>query len=102
MPNADEHDAAYASLVFNALVYWPKRRVKEMTRSLARMLETDVMPTVLVLFDSEDQRADRLAEFVAQGARRVRFTEVDVRVAGDETSADAKRRRLESPEALEQ
>src|SRR4051812_33368507 len=67
------------------------------------MLENDVMPKVLVLFDSGDQRAERLAESAAEGARKVRFTEVDVRVVGDETPSDGERRkRLESGDAVNQ
>ena len=61
------------------------------------------MPRVLVVFDSEDERAERLAQSAAEGARRVRFTEVDVRVVGDESSAgDATRRRLEPTSDVDQ
>ena len=67
------------------------------------MLEKDVMPKVLVLCDSGDQRADRLAELVAQGAKNVRFTEVDIRVVGSESASnDARRKRLESGDAVDQ
>ena len=67
------------------------------------MLENYVMPKVLVLFDSADQRAERLAELTAEGAKRVRFTEVDIRAVGAEASAvGAKRKRLESNEVVDQ
>jgi hypothetical protein len=67
------------------------------------MLENYVMPKVLVLFDSGDQRAERLAELAAEGAKNVRFTEVDVRVVGDGVPADdARRKRLESDDAVDQ
>ena len=61
------------------------------------------MPKVLVLFDSGDQRADRLAELVAEGAKKVRFTEVDIRVVGNDSASDsARRKRLESGDAADQ
>lgn len=61
------------------------------------------MPKVLVLFDSEDPRAERLAQSVAEGAKKVRFTEVDVRVVGTEAASDgAPRKPLESSDAVNQ
>ena len=54
------------------------------------------MPKVLVLFDSADLHAARLADLAAEGAKRVKFTEVDVRVVGGQTSDGSNRRRLES------
>src|SRR5690349_3976032 len=67
------------------------------------MLENYVMPKVLVLFDSGDPRAERLAESAAEGAKKVRFTEVDVRVVGTEAASDgARQKRLESSEAVNQ
>src|SRR5690348_12178156 len=74
-----------------------------MTRDNTRMLENYVMPKVLVLFDSADQRADRLAELAAEGAKRVRFTEVDMRVVGNDSVANtARRKRLASGDAVDQ
>lgn len=74
-----------------------------MTRDNTRMLENYVMPKVLVLFDSGDHQAERLAALTAEGAKNVRFTEVDVRAVGDETAAGgATRKRLESSEAVDQ
>ena len=58
------------------------------------------MPTVLVLFDSRDDDADRLAVLAVDGAKSVRFTEVDVRTVGDE--ALAKRKRLDSSDGVAQ
>lgn len=72
-----------------------------MTRGLTRMLE-NVMPKVLVLFDSGDQRAEQLAELAAEGARKIRFTEVDLRVVGAEQAGGAKRKPLESSDAVDQ
>ena len=60
------------------------------------------MPKVLVLFDSGDQGAERLAESAAEGAKRVRFTEVDVRVVGADASTADGKRRLDSSETVEQ
>jgi len=61
------------------------------------------MPKVLVLFDSGDQRADRLAELAADGAKKVRFTEVDIRVVGNESASNsARRKRLESGDTVDQ
>jgi len=72
-----------------------------MTRDNTRMLENYVMPKVLVLFDSGDQRAEELAQLVAEGAKNIRFTEVDVRFVGSETASNGSRRRqLESSESV--
>ena len=61
------------------------------------------MPKVLVLFDSGDQRAERLAELAAEGAKKVRFTEVDIRTVGSEAAPDdARRKRLESGDVASQ
>ena len=79
MPNTNVHDARRASLVCNALVYWPRRFVKEMTAQVTRMLENDVMPKVLVLVAGDSDSSKSLAESVRDGAAAVRFTEVDVR-----------------------
>ena len=66
-----------------------------------RMLENEVMPKVLVLFDSADERAAQLAEFAAEGARSLRFTEVDLRVADDHESPGMSHKRL-SVDAVDQ
>jgi len=58
------------------------------------------MPKVLVLFDDTDAVASTLGESAAEGARAVRFTEVDVRVLA--AAADSRRKPLESPGALDQ
>lgn len=56
-----------------------------MTLQLTRMLETDVMPKVLILVASEGDLSTSLARCASDGAKAVRFTEVDVRaVAGRE------------------
>jgi len=61
------------------------------------------MPKVLVLFDSVDQRAERLAELAAEGAKKIRFTEVDLRQVGQPPSSNgASRKQLESTEALDE
>ena len=60
------------------------------------------MPKVLVLFDSSDERAGRLADLAAEGAKSVRFTEVDIRAVGHEASAGTDRKRLESSEVADQ
>ncbi|HEV7994460.1 MAG TPA: hypothetical protein VGP25_21740 [Gemmatimonadaceae bacterium] len=61
------------------------------------------MPKLLVLFDSHSDDLARLAEAVAEGARSVRFAEVDVRripgASGDRASS-ARHRALESADAL--
>ena len=41
MPDTNALDVDSTSLVCNALVYWPRRFVKEMTAQLTRMLEND-------------------------------------------------------------
>ena len=60
------------------------------------------MPKVLVLFDNRDQRAGDLAELAAEGAKKVRFTEVDVRVVGDGAMAAVRQTRFESGDAVDQ
>src|SRR5678816_4328436 len=45
------------------------------------MLENDVMPKVLVLVADDSDAAKLLATCVGDGARAVRFTEVDTRAA---------------------
>jgi hypothetical protein len=57
------------------------------------------MPKLLVLFQSGDPELARLADAVAAGARGVRFTEVDVRRAGDAASA-TRHRALEHADEL--
>jgi hypothetical protein len=72
-------------LFCNALVYRPRRFVKTMTPQLTRMLEKSVMPKVLVLVTGDNDQSKFLADCVGDGARAVRFTEVDVRrLASDE------------------
>src|SRR4051794_21276477 len=66
------------------------------------MLENEDMPKVLVLFDGADDRAASLAESTAAGARGVRFTEVDIRVMGDQHASAAPHGVLESPETIAQ
>jgi multimeric flavodoxin WrbA len=61
------------------------------------------MPKLLVLFDSRSDDMTRLADAVAEGARSVRFAEVDVRRTGDAQGAaasPARHRALESADAL--
>jgi hypothetical protein len=66
------------------------------------MLENNAMPKVLVLFDSGDEGAERLADWAADGAKKVRFTEVDIRDVGDgSSSGGAHRKRLESGDSIE-
>ena len=74
----------------NALVYWLRRFVKEMTAQYTRMLENDVMPKVLVLVADVSDAAKQLASCVGDGARAVRFTEVEIR-AVDSLDVDALR-----------
>jgi hypothetical protein len=76
------------------------------------MLENDVMPKLLVLYDGRcdggehdtesgvEQPSASLAENVAAAAKAVRFTEVDVRaVAADGSTTGTRHKVLESPEA---
>jgi hypothetical protein len=76
-------------------------------------LTPPAMPKLLVLFDARSDALTPLADAVAEGARGVRFAEVDVRHAcvassgwggGDDVGEGAPRvgryRALESPEAL--
>ena len=58
------------------------------------------MPKLLVLFDPRSDDMMRLADAVAEGARSVRFAEVDVRRSGDAPSAAARHRALERADAL--
>jgi len=58
------------------------------------------VPKLLVLFSSADSYAANMADVVADGAKRVRFTEVDVRAVVDGGSGASDRRRLESFDAL--
>lgn len=73
-----------------------------MTRCLTRMLENDDMPKVLVLFDSADHGADRLAERAAEGVKSLRFSEVDVRFVSNDAADGQRWRRLESLDAVNQ
>lgn len=62
------------------------------------------MPKLLVLFDSRSDDLTRLAEAVADGARRVRFAEVDLRkldgTPGDAGATPTRYRALETADAL--
>ena len=61
------------------------------------------MPKLLVLFDSRSDDMTRLAEAIAEGARRVRFAEVDLRRidgASGTTGLGGRHRALESADAL--
>jgi NAD(P)H dehydrogenase (quinone) len=59
------------------------------------------MPKLLVLFEADSDDIARMADAVADGARRVRFAEVDVRrVAGTESATRARYKPLESADAL--
>jgi hypothetical protein len=61
------------------------------------------MPKLLVLFHARSDALTRVAEAIADGARSVRFAEVDVRVLGDadvNASSGVRLRLLESDEAL--
>lgn len=59
------------------------------------------MPKLLVLFEAQDDDIAQLADAIAEGARRVRFAEVDVRlVGGGPSAARASHRALESADAL--
>jgi NAD(P)H dehydrogenase (quinone) len=61
------------------------------------------MPKLLVLFDARSDDMTRLAEAVAEGARGVRFAEVDVRLLGAaaaDGTPSARHRTLESADAL--
>jgi hypothetical protein len=58
------------------------------------------VPKLLVVFSSVDSYAARLADIVAEGARQVRFTEVDVRAVAEAPGDTSDRRRLASPDAL--
>lgn len=61
------------------------------------------MPKLLVLFDAHREDITLFAEAVAEGARSVRFTEVDVRrISGTAPDGDrvTRHRALEGPEAI--
>lgn len=61
------------------------------------------MPKLLVLFDPRSDDMTRLADAVAEGARSVRFAEVDVRTSSDASSASAattRHRALENADML--
>ena len=58
------------------------------------------MPKLLVLFDARSDELTRLAEAVAEGARRVRFAEVDVRRLDGASGATGRHRALESGDAI--
>jgi hypothetical protein len=61
------------------------------------------MPKLLVLYDPRSDDLTRLAEAVAEGARSVRFAEVDIRRIGDAPgtgTAAARHRAYEGPDAL--
>jgi hypothetical protein len=67
------------------------------------MLENYVMPKVLVLFDSGDEGAERLADWAAAGAKKVRFSEVDIRDVGNgSSSSGARLKRFEPGDGIEQ
>jgi hypothetical protein len=66
------------------------------------MLENNVMAKVLVLFDNRDHRGEQLAELAAQGAKRVRFAEVDVRAVGDDREDSMRRKHIESADEVAQ
>jgi hypothetical protein len=56
-----------------------------MTPQLTRTLENDVMPKVLILLAGESEQSKFLSACAGDGAKAVRFTEVDIRaVAGCE------------------
>ena len=59
------------------------------------------MPKVLVLFDEADQDAAMCGESAAEGARGVRFTEVDVRVAAVAGTGESRQKVLESPTSID-
>jgi len=75
-------------------------------RSLSNLATQSSMPKLLVLFDPRSDDLTRLAEAVAEGARRVRFAEVDLRAisgtAGDAGGAAGtqRHRALEGADAL--
>jgi hypothetical protein len=58
------------------------------------------VPKLLVVFSSVDSYAAQIADSVAEGAKGVRFTEVDVRAVADANADVNGRRRLESLEVL--
>jgi hypothetical protein len=60
------------------------------------------MPKLLVLFDPRSDDMTRLAEAVAEGARSVRFAEVDLRRSADvpDAAATTRHRALETADAL--
>ena len=58
------------------------------------------MPKLLVVFSSIDAYAARIADVVADGAKSVRFAEVDVRAAADADADVNDRRRLRSADAM--
>jgi hypothetical protein len=65
-------------------------------------LERDNMPKVIVLYAATDSSAGTLAAAAAEGAKGIRFTEVDVRVVGGSTTTDGQRhRQLEDAERIQ-
>ena len=71
MPSTDAHDARHASLVFNALVYWPRRFVKEMTAQPTRMLENGSHAESFgALYAATVMRPNRSPKLCAKAPRR--------------------------------
>src|SRR5215213_11842195 len=61
------------------------------------------MPKVLVLFDGAQRDAQTLGDAAAEGASSVRFTEVDLRVAGEQHPTTSTRQKaIGSADAIEQ
>src|SRR6266513_2489890 len=59
---------------------------------------TDIMPKLIVLFFGAESPAVSLAEAATEGAKAVRFTEVDLRSGGPhQATTERPHKRLESP-----
>jgi hypothetical protein len=98
MPVTDVRDAQRASLLINALVYWGGCFVKMTTKVRHATEGNHIMPKLIVLFFGAESPAATLAEAAAEGAKGVRFTEVDLRSGGAHQATTERRyKRLESP-----
>jgi hypothetical protein len=98
MPVTDVRDAQRASLLINALVYWGGCFVKITTKVRHATEGNHIMPKLIVLFFGAESPAATLAEAAAEGAKGVRFTEVDLRSGGAHQATTERRyKRLESP-----
>jgi hypothetical protein len=102
-PITDERSARDAPGSFQRLsILGQALRQDHDARASRRSLETVVMPKVIVLFFGAESFPIALAEAAAEGATRVRFTEVDLqRVSNRQASSAARERSLNFPHRIQ-